>query len=522
MFKDYNMNQLTLPLDLEIKLQKNDIAFVIHELVESIPNEAFAPFIQHTGCPSYHPRMMLKIILCGYTQSTFSGRRIEDLTKDSVRMMWLAQGYEPSYRTINRFRVHPVMQELIRQCFVQFRCQLVEEKLIDLEAIFIDGTKIEADANKFTFVWKRAIEKYEASLIEKSNRLYEELLQHQIIPAIERESDEQLSIPELKEMAEKLEEVVADYTEKIEASTQAEERKALRSARKTPKQLLKQVSEWVTRKEKYARDFEIFGTRNSYSKTDQDATFMRMKDDYMKNGQLKAGYNVQIATEGQYTLAYGVYPNPTDTKTLTPFLDRIETDFFALPKHIVADAGYGSEANYQDILEKRHCEALITYNQFRKEQTKKYKQDPFKTSNWAYDEKTDTYTCPNGQVLTFRYTSKRKDKDGFERTFQVYECENCTGCPFRANCTKAEEGKHRKLAVNVRWAQQKEYVRMKLSEEKAGHLYAQRKTDVEPVFGFLKANLGFTRFSVRGELKVEIETGIALMAVNIRKYVARG
>ena len=108
MFKNYNMNQLVLPLDLAVQLQENDIAFAIHHLVESIPERAFGSFQRQTGCPSYHPRMMLKIILCGYTQSAFSGRKIEDLTKDSIRMMWLAQGYEPSYRTINRFRVHTI------------------------------------------------------------------------------------------------------------------------------------------------------------------------------------------------------------------------------------------------------------------------------------------------------------------------------------------------------------------------------------------------------------------------------
>ena len=215
MFKDYNMNQLILPLDLEVKLQKNDIAFSIHHLVESIPNEAFAPFIYHTGCPSYHPRMMLKIILCGYTQSTFSGRKIEGLTKDSIRMMWLSQGYEPSYRTINRFRIHPQMKELIRQCFVQFRCQLVEEKLIDQEAIFIDGTKIEANANKFSFVWKKSVERHHTNLVEKSNQLYDELLEHQIIPEIQRENEEQLSIEELKQVAHYVEEVVEDYTSKM-------------------------------------------------------------------------------------------------------------------------------------------------------------------------------------------------------------------------------------------------------------------------------------------------------------------
>src|SRR5690554_3501559 len=128
MFKYYTMNQVVLPLDLEIKLQENDIAFAVNDLVESIPNEAFDIFVRQTGCPSYHPRMMMKVILCAYTQSVFSGRKIEALLKDSIRMMWLAQGYEPSYRTINRFRTNPKVAELLRQCFVQFRSQLVQDK----------------------------------------------------------------------------------------------------------------------------------------------------------------------------------------------------------------------------------------------------------------------------------------------------------------------------------------------------------------------------------------------------------
>ena len=521
MFKDYNMNQLVLPLDLEVKLQNNDIAFHIHHLVESIPHEAFEPFLRNAGCPAYHPRMMLKIILCAYTQSVFSGRKIEALLKDSIRMMWLAQGYEPSYRTINRFRVQPEVKELIRQCFVQFRCQLVEEKLIDQEAIFIDGTKIEANANKFTFVWKKSIEKYHQSLIEKSNQLYNELLEKEIIPEIERESDEQLSLEELAQMVQKVDDVITEYDQKIEASSDAPERKALRSERKYPKQVRKQLIDFILRKQKYQRDFEIFGTRNSYSKTDHDATFMRMKDDYMKNGQLKAGYNVQIATEGQYALAYSIFPNPTDTRTLIPFLDEIEQNYFELPKHIVADAGYGSEQNYDDILSNRKREALITYDMYVKEQKKKYKQNKFNPANWQYDEENDTYTLPkSASAFIFKYHSVRTDKTGFKREFKIYECEDCSGCPFRSSCTKAKEGNNRKLMVNEKWEQQKEYVRAKLSEEKTGSIYRQRKIDVEPVFGFLKANLRFTRFSVRGKSKVENEMGLALMAVNLRKFTA--
>ena len=520
MFKDYNMNQLILPLDLEVKLQKNDIAFHVHHLVESIPQEAFEPFLRNEGCPAYHPRMMLKIILCAYTQSVFSGRKIESLLKDSIRMMWLAQGYEPTYRTINRFRVKPTVKELIRQCFVQFRSQLIQENLIDDEAIFIDGTKIEANANKFTFVWKKSIERYNAKLIDKSNEIYEELLQNEIIPEIQKESEEEMTIAELAQLTQAVDEIVTDYDEQIEVTSDVNERKRLRSERKYPKQIRKQLIDLILRKQKYEQDFEIFGNRNSYSKTDLDATFMRMKDDYMKNGQLKPGYNVQIATEGQFALAYSIFPNPTDTLTLIPFLNEIEQNYFDLPKHIVADAGYGSEQNYNDILVNRKREALITYNLYLKEQKKKYKQNLFNTTNWTYDEETDTYTCPNNQSLSFKYHSVRTDKSGFKREFKIYECEDCTGCPFRSSCTKAKEGNHRKLMINEKWEQQKEYVRAKLSEEKTGAIYRKRKIDVEPVFGFLKANLRFTRFSLRGKLKVENEMGLALMAVNLRKFTA--
>src|SRR5690625_6154915 len=173
--------------------------------------------------------MMMKIILCAYTQSVFSGRKIEALLKDSIRMMWLAQGYEPSYRTINRFRTNPLVEELLRQCFVQFRSKLVQEKEIDAEAVFIDGTKIEANANKFTFVWRKSVERYSSNLIEKSNVMYDELLEKEIIPAIERENEEELSVKEIETIVEKLDDTIDTYTKRIDDSDVVSERKQLRS-----------------------------------------------------------------------------------------------------------------------------------------------------------------------------------------------------------------------------------------------------------------------------------------------------
>lgn len=520
MFKYYNMKQVVLPLDLEMKLQENDIAYMVNNVVEQIPDKAFTPFTRETGCPAYHPKMMMKIILCAYTQSVFSGRKIEGLLKDSVRMMWLSQGYEPSYRTLNRFRVHPLVKELLRQCFVQFRCQLVQEKVIDEEALFIDGTKIEANANKFTFVWRKATERYSKQLVEKSNQMYDELLEKEIIPGIERESHEELSTEELTKVVEQLDDEVKTYDQKIEENPDVQERKQLRSARKLPKQYRKQFKDLAERKQKYQKDKEIFGERNSYSKTDPDATFMRMKDDYMKNGQLKAGYNIQLATQGQYALAYEVFANPTDTRTFIPFLDHIEKHFFDLPSYIVADAGYGSEQNYDDVLENRKRTPLITYNRYRKEKKKKYKQDAFNVANWKYDKEEDAFTCPNNKKLRFRYISQRTDRYGYTRTFKVYECEDCTGCPLRSACTKAKEGNNRRIHYNEKWENQKAYTREQLSEKETGEIYGQRKIDVEPVFGYLKANLHFTRMSVRGKRKVENELGFAFMAVNLRKYTS--
>lgn len=518
MFKNYNMNQVVLPLDLERKLQENDIAFAIHELVESIPDDAFRVFYRETGRPAYHPRMMLKILLCGYTQSTFSGRKMEALVQDSVRMMWLAQGAEPSYRSINRFRANPHMSELIRQCFVQFRTQLVEGKHIEEEAIFIDGTKIEANANKFSFVWRKSVDRYRQKLIDKSMAMYDELLQEQVIPEIQRESTDSLSTDEIEAILHHVEETVEAYDHQIENSTDVSARKALRSERKGPKHVRRQFREFVERKRKYDRDRAIFGERNSYSKIDHDATFMRMKDDYMNNGQLKPGYNVQIATENQYTLAYDLYPNPTDTRTLLPFLEAIETRFFELPEYIVADAGYGSEQNYQEVIEQKQRTPLITYSTYRKEQTKKHQKNPYHVDNWTYREEEDTFICPNNQRVLFQNESKKKDRSGFQRTFRIYECEDCGGCPFRSECTTAKEGKNRKVYRNTNWEIQKSMIQEWLSNEKTGSIYRKRKIDVEPVFGNLKANLRFTRFSVRGKAKVHNELGIALMAVNLRKF----
>ncbi|PNZ03422.1 IS5/IS1182 family transposase [Staphylococcus kloosii] len=377
---------MILPLNIEVLIPENDIAHYVNQIVETIPNETFYELKHSRGASSYHPKLMLKIILYSYTQSVFSGRRIESLLKDSIRMMWLSQNQTPSYGTINRFRINPIMDKLLQSLFINFRTQLVELNLIDEHSLYIDGTKIEASANKYTFVWRKNTERYNSKVIEQSKETYRNAIINEVIPELNEEENDEISINTLKDLENTLEQKIEDLDDEISCTEDVKERKALRTKRSEINRTKKSLSDNIDKQVKYKKQLEILGERNSYSKTDHDATFMRMKDDHMMNGQLKPGYNLQIATNSQFVLSYDIFPNPTDTRTLIPFLNNIKNNYFDLPEYIVADAGYGSEENYKNVLDSFNRTPLITYTMYLKEQTKLYKENAFNTQNWTYDE----------------------------------------------------------------------------------------------------------------------------------------
>lgn len=262
---------------------------------------------------------------------------------------------------------------------------------------------------------------------------------------------------------------------------------------------------------------ETFDGRNSYSKTDSDATFMRMKEDPMQNGQLKPGYNLQIATSQQFILAYDLYPNPTDTRTLIPFMTKHQ-ELFQEAGTLSADAGYGSQSNYE-FLEDEFPEltALIPYNTYLKEQSKKWKNGSKKVMNWEYNEGEDYYIDTDKVRFNFSHYSCRKDRYGYKRHFKVYEAEQYTDDHEINPKALTPKGNLRKISVNLDLEYYKAKQRRLLSNPTNEEIYARRKIDVEPAFGHLKACLGFTRFHVRGIDGVRNEMGLALMAANLRK-----
>ena len=384
---------------------------------------------------------------------------------------------------------------------------LREEGLVKLEDYFLDGTKLEANANKYTFVWRKATERYDTSLNEKFR---------QITLSIEGITEEDERTEQEKDFDEKLQE--ADITsEKIEKTVKELEKrlkadpknKAMKKAKRTLEKDL------LPRKKKYEAQKALFNGRNSYSKTDTEATFMRMKEDHMRNGQLKPGYNVQAGTENQFVIGFSLHQRAGDPGCLPAHINLLEKYKRPMPKALIADAGYGSEENYS-FCEEKNIEAFVKYNTFDKEQTKAWKAQVGKLENMEYDEDLDEWICANGKRIVFTGERRRKSENGYISTKRTYTCTECMGCPFQTSCAKGKETKT--LSLSVQNQRQRENVRKRLESEEGKKKYSQRKIDVEPVFGQIKYNFGFNRLSLRGLSKNTVDLGLLFCAHNLKKW----
>jgi hypothetical protein len=263
----------------------------------------------------------------------------------------------------------------------------------------------------------------------------------------------------------------------------------------------------------------MLGNRNSYSKTDKDATFMRMKEDHMKNGQLKPSYNPQISTENLFITHVSIHQTPGDTHTLASQLEGFEKAYGKQSKEVVADAGYVSEENYE-ILETKEVTAYVKYNYFHKEQKRSQKNYPFLPRNLFYNAEKDFYVCPMGQRMESTETGKRVSGNGYESQISYYQAKRCGGCPLRGMCHGAQG--NRRIEVNHHLNELKTRARELLSSEKGLEHRSKRPIEAEAVFGQLKSNNKFNRFTFRGLKKVELEFLLMALGHNFRKMVAKG
>ena len=293
MYIQYTMDQLHLPMDLEDDIPPHHLVRVVHEAVNRLDDRIFSAVYPGGGRDSYHPKMLTKVIIYAYTQRIYSSRQIAKAVRENVMFMWLAGRQRPDFRTINRFRSER-MKDVLEIVFTSVLQFLAQEKYVKLEHYFVDGTKIEANANRYTFVWSKAVVRHKAKLLEKVQTLFS------TIEEAEKQEEHERVGQDLAELGESS----AWTSEKLEVAVQQFEAKL--QSRPKDKPLKKAVrvvrKDLLPRLQKYEAQQEILGDRNSYSKTDPDATFMRMKEDHMRNGQLKPGYNVQMGTENQFII----------------------------------------------------------------------------------------------------------------------------------------------------------------------------------------------------------------------------
>ena len=499
-FKKDKSNQLMLlPPDLGSLIPEYHLVRVVDKVINELQLSPLFETYKGGGASSYSPRMLLKVITYAYIEKIYTCRPIAKALKENIYFMWLSGMSTPDFTTINNFKSKR-LKESVDDVFSSVIEVLLKGGYIKAENLFVDGTKIEANANKYSYIWKKNVERNESKVKEKVKKL----LMH--IEELQKAEDAEYGSHDLEEYegritAEQIDEVVEEINQKISS----------RSESKKPNSKITQLKKEASKLKKYKEQKDMLGGRNSCSKTDSDATFFRMKEDHY-GSQLKPGYNVQIATENQFILGYGIYQKAADTSVFIPFMERLKTQI--QPKNITADAGYGSEENY-DYVNRNNIGNYIKYNNFDYERTKAYRESKFISDRFVYDTEKDQYKCPSGKVMDFAYIKNTKSDNGYRSKRIVYKSRNCEGCGYKEKCCKATKG--RTIEISPKLIEYKNVARQNLESETGKKLRSQRGVDVESVFGQIKHNSQFRRFYTRGLKNVSNEWGLISIAHNIKK-----
>jgi transposase len=490
-----------LPPSLEELITANHPVRIVNQVIDRINIDPLLKKFKGGGTSSYHPRMLLKVLVYGYLNNTYSSRKMEAALKENIHFMWLAGMNKPDHNTLNRFRSER-LKDVLKTVFGKVVELLVEAGHVSLKEVYTDGTKIEAQANRYTFVWGNAIKTSKTRMEEQLKELW---------AYAERVASEELK----DETPTSFAPVSAQQVSKV-ISTIDKALEGKNITKKKRQQLNYAKKNWPSNMKRYEQQERLLNKRKSYSKTDTDATFMRMKEDHMRNGQLKPAYNVQLSSHQQYIVNYSLHQNPTDTTTLKNHLDSFHSLYQNYPQVLVADAGYGSEENYK-LLNNRKIEGYVKHNQFDRNQHAK-NADPFKSDSLVYDKKQDIVICPSGKPMKPIGETTRITANGFKQKITNYQAVQCKRCPLRKECHQ-QKG-NRIVGINHRLRKLKQQADQRLKSEQGIIYRKQRAADVEPVFANIKHNKNFKRFMLKGLLKVEIETGLLALAHNLAKLAA--
>lgn len=489
--------QVVLPLDLGLRIEADDKVRTLVDVTERLDYKKLTKTYQRQPRRGEAtPKQMFQIVLLGFMIERYSTRKIESACRNDIRFLYLLSGNRaPEHSKIARFVKDHLKGPIAEDLFYQLVLLLAEQGEIAFENLFVDGTKIEANANRYSFVWAKSTNKHEARANDKLALLLEKIsVEYGII----------------SESAE-------EYLKRLEEICKARNICFVHGRGKRKTQLQRDTEELnslLGRKAKYEGYQATFKGRNSFSKTDPDATFMRMKDDHMKNGQLKPGYNLQLGVEGEYIVGVDICAERSDELAMLGLLQRMEDALKLRHKAIVADAGYESEENYKRLKERGQLSYIKPQN-YERSKTRKYRNNAYLRDNMPYDPETDTYTCPEGNTFKRLYDTKRKSKSGYIAEVTCYECSGCDGCPQKSQCARAKG--NRRLQVSNNFLALRQASLERITSDWGKTLRLNRSIQVEGAFGVLKQDYGFRRFLRRDKNNVFTETLMYAMAYNVNK-----
>lgn len=504
-----NPKQAVLPILIQDYLDICDPVLTFDRFMEEIDLEKYLKSIpkHYTGRLRYNPVSMLKTVLFGFmTKGYISLRELEDECKVNLRFMYLMDHETPSYRTFGYF-INEIIGNSIEEIFSDVNKKIFETEHVDLQHLYIDGSKFEANANKYSWVWKKATEKSRYRLYDKITLLFQEINEELAYSEMKLNINTEYVPDYIREVADKYAEI---WQLKEAAFVHGKGRR-----KSTQQRHYEKLTEYAEKLEEYVEKIQICGeSRNSYSKTDHSATFMRIKTDYMGNDQLLPAYNVQIGVADEYIAVVDVNQYRSDMDCFVPLMDKFRDIYGFYPKYPVADAGYGSYNNYI-FCEQNGMEKYMKFTMFKKETTDpKYHEDPFRAVNFPIGE-DGVMRCPNGKVFHLQYRQHVKGNQ-YGRQEEVYQCEDCSGCPYAERCKKTD--KNRTVKINHELTAMHKEVIENLESIHGALLRMNRSIQAEGTFGIMKNDRWYKRIVRRGIESVRLEVFLVSIGQNLYKF----
>jgi len=514
-FIEYNQHQIMLlPPSIEEMIPERHIVRTVNKIIDTMDIEALINTYKGGGRSSYDPLMLLKVLVYGYVMKIYSSRRIAKALREDINFMWLSGMQRPDFRTINNFRSGR-LKGVIDQVFSSMIIFLTENNYIKLENYFVDGTKIEANANRYSYVWSKNTQRYSAITKAKIKELLKEIerinqeegKKYGEKDLEEMGEDAEITSKKIEEQVEKLNKIISQIGEK--PGQKKKDKNSGKKNRKLKSAVNKLNKKYLPKLRKYEEQEKIEDARSSYSKTDKDATFfMNKKNEYLPS------YNLIMGTEEQLIVNYSLHQKASETDKFIPHMEKLKRITNGKkPNRAIGDGTYGSDENY-NFLKKEKIESYLKYPGFYQEVMGLARKKRFNRINFIYQQKEDKIYCPEGRPMLLQEIEERETDNGYKQQIRKYKG-NCRGCKNLSICSKSPGG--RTVQFNKKLEKYKHLTKKNLCSPLGIELRKKRSVDVETVFGDIKLNQGFRRFNLRGLEKVNAEFGLVAMAHNIKK-----